>query len=429
MSTRARETMRIYIQLDLSDSGTLWSEAELNRCIQRAVEDLSRFLPQELYYEETIDFDVTDEDWTSAGAAGTYVTLANKPIKEGSDTVKNAAGTAVVRDTGYTIDYSNGKITHISGGGIGNGEGCTITYKKSQIAIDLSDLSNFIRVERVEYPYGDVPQNFKNYEVYGDILYVMGEPGGEQESFAEKRHVVVRYSAMHDAPTDSAGGTFPNFLNITVEHLAGAYAMMLKGAEYEHMSVTDFASARSILGTVSNSNAEAALDNVDTYLAGAAAPSAAKYLGNGDAALVVDTYLSGASAPAASHYLTTGDDKIDLVNIGRSVGELYANFAQVSIQLAQGLLSQCRAHNEFAMTCARMAEGFIAEAAQRTGCNQILLGKIAAHMESATANLLLAEKFRQEGIQRRNEVWAIWRDPKQYVGQLTMVPSTDMGRY
>jgi hypothetical protein len=82
------------LRLDLKDTGTLWSDTELDRCIKLAVWDLSRFMPLEKVYEQTVDYTVDDEDWTSpattaltivvnAGdinvASGSFLTIAGQP--------------------------------------------------------------------------------------------------------------------------------------------------------------------------------------------------------------------------------------------------------------------------------------------------------------------------------------------------------------
>jgi len=149
------------IRQDLKDSNetVYWTESELARSVQRAVADLSRFIPLEQTYEATLLFDVTGESFTSAAAHGTYVSLASKPIKESSETVTNVAGSVTyTRDTDYTIDYSNGKITTISGGSMVVSTTYKISYTKSKISIDLTSLTGLIRVDRVEYPVGQVPQ-------------------------------------------------------------------------------------------------------------------------------------------------------------------------------------------------------------------------------------------------------------------------------
>lgn len=63
------QEFRTVLRLDLKDSGALWSDAELDRSVYRAVEDMSRSIPLEQVYEHTLDFDVTDEEVTTPAAA------------------------------------------------------------------------------------------------------------------------------------------------------------------------------------------------------------------------------------------------------------------------------------------------------------------------------------------------------------------------
>lgn len=69
MSKRTSIEMRASLRTDLKDSATVWSDTELDRCVDRAVSDLSRFLPRELVYEETIDYSITDESITTPADA------------------------------------------------------------------------------------------------------------------------------------------------------------------------------------------------------------------------------------------------------------------------------------------------------------------------------------------------------------------------
>ena len=262
----------IALRLDLKDSGAVWSEDQLNRCVRRAIADLSRFLPYEQVYELSLQFTVTDEKWTSAAAAGTYVSLANKPIKEGSETVKNAAGTTCAIDTDYTIDYSNGKITHIADKKIGNDEeACTISYTKSKIGIDLSSLTGLIRVNRVEYPLGGTPQSYASWGIWDKILTIEGSQMESQSDMSEDKHIVVQYYKEHTAPTNLLDGTWPSFLDNTVALAAGAYALLIKALEFDHQSGTDMEASRTALGNIAAIHAlvDAALDKVSTHSDGA----------------------------------------------------------------------------------------------------------------------------------------------------------------
>ncbi|KKL59854.1 hypothetical protein LCGC14_2211140, partial [marine sediment metagenome] len=63
------EHYRTDIRTDLKDTAALWSDAELDRCIERAVSDLSRFRPLEKTIEVTIDAEVTGESFTTPVAS------------------------------------------------------------------------------------------------------------------------------------------------------------------------------------------------------------------------------------------------------------------------------------------------------------------------------------------------------------------------
>lgn len=53
------------LRVDLKDSGSVWSAAELTRCINRAVDDVSRHIPRERVYELTYKNAITDESFTT----------------------------------------------------------------------------------------------------------------------------------------------------------------------------------------------------------------------------------------------------------------------------------------------------------------------------------------------------------------------------
>ena len=369
--TEYRNSLRV----DLKDSGELWTDDELNRCISKSISDLSRFLPLEKIYEVTLDFDVTDEGWTAGASAGIWVALANKPIKYDSETVKDADSASCVRDTDYHMDYAAGKITHIASSKIANGEGCTITYSKSGVAIDLSSLTDLIRISRVEYPVGDIPQSFVSYNVEGDLLFVAGKTES-QVKMTEGKHVAVYYKAMHTEPKITADSSCASFLNNTVILAASAYALLIKALEYEQQVATDLGLSKSELGNITHDATNAALDKIDTYAVGASAPSVKKYLSD-------------------------GANKINTINIGDDVPENYASYAARSRDIASL---------------------FVDEAVQRNAINNHYIAEAANYVGSAVQFIALADMLRTEAIERRNEAWSIWRDPKQFVGSFVMTP-------
>lgn len=117
------------LRLDLKDSGSVWSDPELTRCIDKAVSDLSRFLPREKIYEETIDYAVSaelfttpaaeDDDWIvdawsmNNEVAGATVTIANhfldvpRPVKVTLTDANNSVNqmTLIVKGTDKDGNY------------------------------------------------------------------------------------------------------------------------------------------------------------------------------------------------------------------------------------------------------------------------------------------------------------------------------------
>lgn len=361
------------LRVDLKDTGELWTDDELNRCISKSVSDLSRFLPLEKIYEVTLGFTVTNKEWTAGASAGTWVALANKPIKYNSETVKDADSAACVRDTDYYMDYAAGKITHIASSKIANGEVCTISYTKSEIGIDVSSLTDLIRVSRVEYPVGDIPQSFVSYGVDGDLLHVKGSTES-QVKLTEGKHVAIYYKAMHTEPKITADSSCPGFLDNTVILAASAYALLIKALYYEQQVATDIGLSKEELDKITHTATNTALAKIDTYSVGSSAPSVKKYLSD-------------------------GASKINTVNIGDDVPENYASYAARSRDIASL---------------------FIDEAVQRNAINNHYIAESANYVGAANQFLALADMLRTEAIERRNEAWSIWRDKKQYVGDFTL---------
>lgn len=494
MGSKTLTTMRTDIRLDLNDGSTLWSNDEIDRCVQRAVADLSRYLPRERVYEATISLTVTEEAST-APAAGTYVALTYKPIKWDSETITDSTGaTTYTRDTDYTFDYTNGQYTIISTGDITEDDSLLVSYTKSGVQIDLSSKTDLIRVLKVEYPVGDVPQSLASYETFGNILTITSLPGESQSRMRDSKHVAIYYQGEHTAPTTDAAGTFPNFLDWTVEHAAGAYALLIRAIDNEHQAITDIASCRTSLGNIAaiHTLADAALDKVATYLEtndttdnakdvlanitddiadlrtaiATALDAANSYLDEVDTTDLQGAegiwasetdYVTGTSAPAAKKYLTDGDDKINLVNVGANVPENYSEYARYSLEIAKhyaqtriDFITQANARTNAAMgfvqeAAQRLANirtyieeaggwismglAFIQEAAERVAEIDRYLTEADSYQAAAAQSMAIADRLRQEGLERRNEVYAIWRDPQQYIGNLSYSSVRQPSRY
>lgn len=186
------------VEADLSDSGNAEiSAAEVQASIRAAIYDMNRHVPLQKIYELTLDFAVTDESFTSD--YGVAVSLSNKPIEYATEKVHadSGGGTQYERDTDYTMDYSNGTITVLSTGSISDSTTVYIDYGKSKIAIDISSLTDLIRVVAVEYPLGTVPQKAENFAIWMGLLWIKSG-GGSQEKMGGNNHIVVYYEAEHN---------------------------------------------------------------------------------------------------------------------------------------------------------------------------------------------------------------------------------------
>jgi len=418
-------------------------------------------------------------DTISVGTAtpdGVWVSLANMPIRPQSETV-----TGYTRDSDYIIDNYNGKIAMKVDGTISAGAVLTIGYTKSKIHFDLSSIPYFIRFNRVEYPTRDVPQSYQTADLWGDVLTITGDSDSSQSEVSNKEHLAIQYYAMHTIPAKDAAGSYPEHIEDTVMLAASAYALFIEALEYELQAVTDMASARTeitlttdihtlvavalakvaALSVASSGKVDLALTKVALYMETSDTTDNAKdVLANitDDIADLRDaiktaldltsTYLTGASAPSGKKYLDDGDAKIDDVNIGRQVPENYAEYAKTAMQIYNGLimesntrLANIRSIIEEAGAWGDFADTFIGEAGGWLGLMQAsvseaqgLIAEITTHiaetnayLEIANGSMLLAERYRAEGSLRRDEAWAIWRDPQQHGSDFTLTAVRQAG--
>jgi len=600
MGVKDRTRMRADLRLDLKDSGALWSDAELDRCIERAFSDVGRVMPKQEILEETLVFTVTDESVTapidtdtnrvvaaqtlngvSAGGtftiaaspdvprpltylitdanasitdfhiivkgtdqddkaveehyhfggglsqtgkqifktvheveldavAGTaaaadvldigvaaftddWVYLANSPLKFQSETITNSAGTTTyTRDTDYYIDWLGGRIKVISGGSITAAQALLVDYTKSRIAVNISNLGDIIRIERVEYPVGQLPQVFVTFTTWADWLYVTGDPDAGQVQMTDKEHVGIYYLKPWSQPSNYTPSDLPSFLEDTAILDASAYALMIYVLKKAHQVATDTASARTALGSAStaHTNLETALTNLKKYLDNNTDADAAGILQDitDDAAelrtkIIVaadaaNTYLDevdttdlvgyeGVWADEVKHILTQAgipnaedlmeevfvDSSVDLVNkvnVGKDVPENFRRQAETALSMAKAwaekrkdFLQGATARTNAAMgyvqemsqritslrTYIEQSEGytnisalFAREAEARVGLVVQRLNEAAGYEAAADRETAIADRFRVEAIERRNEAWSVWSDPQKFIGSIMTVP-------
>jgi len=399
------------LRVDLSDvSEEAWTVAELERAVERSVADLSRFCPRML----TFDID-----------------LSEATIEE-----------HVRIDLDDYIDKEDG-------------------------------MAGFIRVHRVEYPTDQVPQQFVDFELFGHKLTITGTAeSGSQPHLSTSSSMRIYYDAPHIMPEDDVPGTIPVFLENTVLLAASAYALFQRAVNFMHQADTDFTSARTALTAAgaalakvttyleNNSNEDSAgwltkitTDIADLRTAVTAALNACNaYLDSVDDELVdpstittfISTYITGASAPAVKKYLDDGDTYLNQIadgGEGQEVPHAYRQYAQtvadgiaspyarlyellaqaatqhtnaamIYAQEAAQRISNIRSYIEQAGAWGQIARDFISEAEQR-------LADAIQYTNIGNNSLMLADRFKENAIERRNEAWSIWRDRTQYIGDFS----------
>lgn len=354
---------------------------------------------------------------------GVYVQLANKPIKFNSDTISS-----YTRYTSYEMDYYNGRIALKTGTTMAANTAYSIKYTKSKISLDISDLKDLIRVERVEYPEGTTPQDLSTMEVWGSILTVTSRGVESQAEMTDKEHALVHYLAQHQPPGASSSGTYPSFLDQTVELAASAYALFIRALQLEHQAVHGQSTARDYI-----IEASAQMSNVSKYLFNNDPNDAASVLEiiNDDIANLrtaattaiasAKAILDGVSSLSSEVLLDEGDGFIDGVHDGVRVPENYREFAQAWIEVAGMKIASSGAYVQEAIGRLTQVNSIIAESAGWVAIadrviadSQQRLAMAQVQVDEANSNMLLAERFKFEAIERRNEAWAIWSDSKQY---------------
>lgn len=378
------------VRLDLHDTDQddpNFTTDEITRGIYRAIEDLDRWVPRERIYEATVP----------AGSISTTQDIGTKPstftlqpfIKAGS-VVVSASGTTYTIGTDYTVDYSNGTITFPAGSTIANDVTVTITYSTARVQVDISDITDLIHIEQVEYPMGSVPQQFASHALWGDNLFITTGPTiqGSQSQLTEAAHLAIYYYALNTKPSASEHGSIPESLAEPVIKGAGGHCLLIRAIELDFDArdqvdagvaalaaidavqtaiTTALNNAKSALDTAADfTDAEAALDvgslltDAQTALDAALASLASLHTELTDAVDAADddlgdvssilsqvtTYLNQASSPltaAAGHisgagaYLTDAETKLDTDIDGQesAIDSLLTNLESGNTTMAQ----------------------------------------------------------------------------------------------
>ena len=214
------------IRIELQDMGeTIYTDDELIRAIEKSVSLMSRMLPKRLSIETTVIRSIASESLVIASSTGT---LAYKPIRKGSVTI-----TGKVVDIDYQINYLTGVVTEL-GSRLSDGTYLT-TYELDSSMLDLSSfLTDYIKIERVEYPVGNNPPTQVTFDSVGTVLVFRGNV-----ALTETEHLRITYLARWIPPTGDANGDYPSHLDDAVIIGSVGQALIYKAEYYTQKAATN----------------------------------------------------------------------------------------------------------------------------------------------------------------------------------------------
>jgi len=379
------------IRVELSDTTEFFSDEEISRAVEKSISLLSRHIPKKAIIETVIIKRIDNETLTVRDNKGI---LNKKPIKVESEVIPGKT-----RNVDYKINYLTGVITGLPD------ENYTISYELDDYILDLSPfLSNFIRIERVEYPVKTSPASYTSFELIGDFIAL------RELSLSENEHLRIIYLSRWQSPSSSESGDYPNHLNDAIIIGSAGQCLIYKAEKYvqEVIEILKTAKVSAMDSSTSLTKASEALELARSQFSAANASvggmtasldSASSKLG------AVDTDLTSART-----YLTTGDDFINAVTAGEDVARTYAQYAESHIRIAATLVNQgsqyialAGGRSEKAMRETIIANGYINEAIQYLTSAARYFEK--SSREESIANQLLntAGRFLASGQAKINE--------------------------
>ena len=238
---------KIRVQLQDKARSVFSSDDELKYALDRAVVQLSRFIPKYTIAEKVYPDDVTDETLTIASSTGT---CAYFPIKFDSETI-----TGKTRDTDYTINYRTGVVTEI-GSNLADDD-YTIEYTMDKRMCYIGDIvDDPINVKRVEYPANNTPATIVDFEYIGDCLQLKGE-----DTFSADKLIRIQYTKPYSAPTDEGEGDYPDNLDYPLIIGSSGIALLSKSEYYLQQvasKISDSATVAAEIGDLSAPSTDAA---------------------------------------------------------------------------------------------------------------------------------------------------------------------------
>lgn len=409
---------RTAMRTELSDTGTFFTNDEIDRAVTKTLSILSRFIPKRSVLETVLNRDIDGETLTISSNTGT---LTYKPVKDGSLSIPNKT-----EDTDYEINLLTGVVTELSSGLPDTDY--TVDYELDPRLLDISTLlpeESYIKIDRIEYPVGNNPPTYVVFEIYGEYIFIKGEKDLEDDE-----HLRIQYLEPWTVPGVGTDGNYPEHLDNAIIVGACGQTLIYKAEKYVQQSITELelvnAAADSMATPLADINT--ALDNITTEVgyADTALDKVATYLetnGTTDNAKEIladitdevselrsaintalgksSTYLTSASTPPSAHdYLIDGDDYITSINDAERVAEKYAEYARVAAIIYQNLVGEAtvrldnlRSFIEESNAWVKIGNSFISEAAQRVACAGAYVNEASQRIAEVSAWAIQAEQY------------------------------------
>ncbi len=204
------------IQIEVQDD-TMDDEV-IERAVTKTVSLMSRLLPKRNVSEYRIGGNVTSETLTIASSTGTLVV---HPVKVGSVKI-----TGEVEGTDFSVNHLTGVVTEI-GSLLADGT-YTVSYSRDPRAFDIAaQISDCIKIERVEYPAGQEPPVNPTFEHIGDFLFFKGKDFQLTEAY----YLRATYLSAWTVPGVVAGN-YPSHLdNAVIIGSSGQYLIFMAEKE------------------------------------------------------------------------------------------------------------------------------------------------------------------------------------------------------
>jgi len=280
----------------------------------------------------------------------------------------------------------------------------------SDRVLDISDiLSDYIRIEKVEYPADEESPQFLTTDVIDNYLMFRTVP-----SLTAGDTIRIIYFSKWTPPTSTAPGNYPTHLNDAVIIGSVGQALIFKAEKYTQEAVSVIESETDISDdfTAYMGYAKDALD-----AANAAFDASLTSLSSITTPLTTDAHTALDCAEAAflagAQFLVDGAPYINTATRGDSVGQIYGQYGSVAAGIGNGRvnaasqwIATAQAFLDESTRESAAGNGYVMEAVQRLAMVDKLLERIGDTEKTSAQLLDISGRYLASGQAKINEMLA-----------------------